>query len=269
MFLLKNFFTHKQKKITLSELKDALHNEEFVFYYQPEWELKTNKIIGVEALVRWQSPSRGYVPPMQFISLLENSELMPEFSKFLFKQTIADLKQLHRINPNLFMAINLSVSQLQEPNLLENLQKNLAEHDIDPKYMECELTESQELNDDILANGILEKMSALHIPVSIDDFGTGYSSFDRLKKLNISKIKIDLSFIRTLLDDPKNQAIVASMIKLGHDLGFPVLAEGIETTAQQKWLKSNGCDLGQGYWFSHALPLTQLIAFLQDKTHKK
>lgn len=258
----------KRTPVTVEELKAALKNKEFSFHYQPEWDLKTNRVVAVEALARWQSPKRGYVPPMQFIPLMEESGLIHDFTSILFGQVLADLAQLHKIQPDLSMAVNLSVYQLQESNLIEIIQSSLAKNQIEAQYLECELTESQELTDEILSNGVLEKLAELHIPVSVDDFGTGYSSFERLKQLNVQKIKIDLSFIRTLMDDPKNQAIVSSIIQLGHDLGFPVLAEGIETTKQQIWLKEHDCDYGQGYWFARALPIDQLEIFLQEKIKK-
>lgn len=255
--------------ITVEELQKALQHHEFVFYYQPEWDLKTNRIIGVEALMRWESPKRGHVLPMKFIPLLEKSGVIHDFTNFLFQQTLADLAKLHKIQPDLFMAVNLSICQLQEPKLIETIQKNLKLNKLDAKHLECELSESQELTEDILATNILQKLSGQGIAISIDDFGTGYSSLARLEQVRIQKLKIDLFFIRNLLKDKKNQAIVSSMIKLGHDLGFPVLAEGIETTAQQKWLKNNGCDYGQGYWLSHALPLADLKIFLQKHTKKQ
>ena len=258
----------KKSPVAVMELRDALKNKEFSFHYQPEWDLKTNRIIAVEALVRWQSPKRGYVPPMQFIPLMEESGLIHDFTGILFEQVLSDLAMLHKIQPDLSMAVNLSICQLQESNLIEVIQSSLVKSKMEAQYLECELTESQELTDEILSNGVLEKLAELHIPVSVDDFGTGYSSFERLKQLNVKKLKIDLSFIRTLMDDVKNQAIVSSIIQLGHDLGFPVLAEGIETTEQQIWLKEHGCDYGQGYWFSRALPMDQLKIFLQEKTKK-
>lgn len=263
MSLFQKIFGHSGKPITESELKQALKNNEFIFYYQPEWDLKTNRAIGVEALVRWESPVRGYVPPMEFIPILEKSGLIHDFTGFLFNKTLADLAQLHQVSSDLFLAVNLSICQLQEADLIETIQKALTTHNIEAKYLECELTESQDLTDEVLSNGVLKKLADLNIPISIDDFGTGYSSYDRLRDLNIRKLKIDLSFIRTLMDDSKNQAIVSSIIKLGHDLGYPVLAEGIETTEQQQWLKENGCDYGQGFWFSRGLPIEQLKPFLQ------
>lgn len=258
----------KRTPVTVEELKAALKNKEFSFHYQPEWDLKTNRVVAVEALARWQSPKRGYVPPMQFIPLMEESGLIHDFTSILFGQALADLAQLHQIQPDLSMAVNLSVCQLQEPKLIDTIQKNLMENNIDVKYLECELTESQELTEDILNDAIFKRLIQLGVAISLDDFGMGESSFARLKQLNVQKLKIDLYFIRELLKDKKNQAIVSSIIQLGHDLGFPVLAEGIETKTQQIWLKEHGCDYGQGYWFSRALPMDQLKIFLQEKVEK-
>ena len=265
MSFFKKILGRGQTPITKEELSAALKNNEFIFYYQPEWDLKTNKVIGVEALMRWQSPSRGYVPPLDFIPILEKSGLIHQFTRFLFNQTLSDLVKLHEIQPDLFVAVNLSICQLQELGLIDIIKKALAENKLEPRHLECELTESQDLTDDLLSNGVLDKIAEMKIPVSMDDFGSGYSSYARLQQLNISKLKIDIEFIRTLFDEDKNQSVVASIIKLGHDLGFPVLAEGIETTEQQTWLKNNGCDYGQGFWFSRALPMDQLIPFLTQK----
>ncbi|MBQ4472082.1 MAG: EAL domain-containing protein [Alphaproteobacteria bacterium] len=269
MSFFEKILRHHPKPITEKELQDALKHGEFVFYYQPEWDLKTNKTRGVEALVRWESPKRGYVPPMEFIPLLEKTGLIHEFTTYLFNHTVPDLVKVHTVAPDLFLAVNLSICQLQEKDLISTIQKELQANNLDSKYLECELTESQELTDEILSNGVLDKLAELNIPVSIDDFGTGYSSFERLKRLNIRKLKIDLSFIRTLMEDEKNKSIVSSIIKLGHDLGFPVLAEGVETTEQQEWLRDNGCDYAQGYWFSRGLPMDQLLPFLQENMNKK
>lgn len=256
----------KAKTISEEELLQALQNHEFVFYYQPEWDLKTNKTLGVEALMRWESPTRGIVPPMDFIPLLEKSKLIGKFSQFLFEQTFEDLKKIHTVNPRLFLAVNLSLIQIQEPGFVE-LVKGIADKvGINMKYLECEITETQGLTQDVIEAGTLDRLAALNVTISMDDFGSGYSSLAYLRKLNIQKLKIDLDFTRTLMQDQKNQTIVEAIIQLGHDLGFPVLAEGIETTDQQKWLREHGCDYGQGFWFSRALPVDQLLSFL--KTNK-
>ncbi len=265
MSFLSKMFNFQKAPITVAELEAALHNQELIFHYQPEWDLKTNRVVGVEALARWKSPKRGNVPPMQFIPLLEETGLIHQFTSFLFRKTLSDFAQLQKVQPDLFVAVNLSALQLQEENLVDVIQKSLADHQLSVRHLECELTETQELTEDILSNSQLKNLAELNIPVSIDDFGAGCWSFDHLKCLDVKKIKIDLSFIQRLMDDAKNQEIVSSMIQLGHDLGFPVLAEGIETMEQEIWLKEHGCDYGQGYWFSRPLPLDELMIFLQQK----
>jgi len=266
MSFLRKLLGRKQKVISENELLEALKNHEFVFYYQPEWNLKTGKALGVEALMRWESPTRGIVPPMDFIPLLEKSKLIGQFSKFLFEQTLADLKKIQEVNPKLFMAVNVSLLQIQEPGFVELLKDTAEKTGIDMKSLECEITETQGLTQDVIESGTLDRLAALNVTISMDDFGSGYSSLAYLRKLNIQKLKIDLDFTRTLMQDTKNQTIVEAIIQLGHDLGFPVLAEGIETTEQQQWLKEHGCDYGQGFWFSRALPIDQLLVFL--KNHK-
>lgn len=254
----------KRKSITTDELLEALKNNEFVFYYQPEWDLKTGKALGVEALMRWESPTRGVVPPMDFIPLLEQTKVITQFTHFLFSQTLADLKKIHTVAPKLFMAVNLSLMQIQEADFVDQIKKIADQQGIDMRFLECEITETQGLTQDVLEAGTLDKLAALNVTISMDDFGSGYSSLAHLRKLKIQKLKIDLDFTRSLMQDEKNQTIVAAIIQLGHDLGFPVLAEGIETTEQQKWLKEHDCDYGQGYWFSRALPIDQLLPFLQQ-----
>ena len=261
MSFLKKLLTRKAKAISEDELLLALKNNEFVFYYQPEWELKTGKPLGVEALMRWESPTRGIVPPMDFIPLLERSKLIGKFSQFLFEQTFADLKKIHTVSPDLFVAVNLSLIQIQEPGFADMVKGIADAQQVDMKYLECEITETQGLTQDVIEAGTLDKLAALNVTISMDDFGSGYSSLAHLRQLKIQKLKIDLDFTKTLMQDKKNQTIVEAIIQLGHDLGFPVLAEGIETTEQQEWLKEHGCDYGQGYWFSRALPVDQLLDF--------
>ncbi len=263
MSLFSNLF---QKKITPERLKKALRNNEFVFYYQPEFDLKTGQVKGLEALMRWNDARRGIIPPNEFIPVLENSGLINEFTELLLKSTLDDLHAIHQAgHPEMHLAINFSVSQLKHPEIVQNIQDALQSAHINSTFLECEITESQNIDRELLESDVFQKLEELNVAISIDDFGTGYASFNALKNLKVKKLKIDMDFVRTLLENDKNQTIVSSMIKLGHDLGLPVLAEGIETTEQKNWLEQNGCDLGQGYWFSRPLPLDQLLAFLSKK----
>ena len=262
-----SIFSHIfSSKITPEVLQKALKKGEFVFYYQPEFDLKTGNILGVEALMRWVDKKRGIVPPNEFIPVLEQSGLISQFTDFLLKQTLEDLRKIHESGlKNVFLAINLSVVQLKQPDIAEKIQNALQGAYINSSFLECEITETKGVDRELLDSDVFKKLQDLNVSISIDDFGTGYSSFDYLRSLNIKKLKIDQDFVREMFDNPKNQTIMASMIQLGHDLGLPVLAEGIETTGQKTWLEEHGCDMGQGYWFSRPLPVDQLLDFLQKK----
>lgn len=263
MSLFGNLF---QKKITPERLKKAMKNNEFVFYYQPEFDLKSEKVLGVEALMRWNDARRGIIPPNEFIPVLEESGLITEFTDMLLKKTLSDLRTIHEAGyRDLHLAINFSVAQLKSPSIVQKIQDALQGIRINPTFLECEITERQNFDRDLFESDTFKKLEELNIAISLDDFGTGYASFNALKNLNIKKLKIDMDFVQELFTHEKNQTIVASMIHLGHDLGFPVLAEGIETTKQKEWLQEHGCDMGQGYWFSRPLPVDQLLTFLQKK----
>ncbi len=256
-------------KITVDALKKALKNKEFVFYYQPEFDLKTGDILGVEALMRWENNKRGIVPPNEFIPVLEQSGLINDFTEFLLKQTLMDLRKIHDAGfRNTKLAVNLSVIQLKETDIVDKIQDALQSAYINSTFLECEITESKGIDRELLDSDVFKRLQDLNVSISIDDFGTGYSSFDYLRTLNIKKLKIDQDFVQQMFENPKNQTIVSSMIQLAHDLGFPVLAEGIETTEQKNWLEEHGCDMGQGYWFSRPLPLDQLLDFMQKKLKK-
>ena len=262
MFL---FSKKEEKKVSESDLERGLKKGEFVFYYQPEFELKTGKVVAVEALMRWNAPN-GIIPPDEFIPVLEASGLIKKFTEFLLHQTLADLKTIHEAGyPDVVMAVNLSAVQLKDPTLIETIKKALEETQTEAKFLECEITESQQLVLPEMQETVFKELSNLGIAVSIDDFGTGYSSFNYLRNLDAKKLKVDCDFVRTLEENPKNKKILPVIIKLGHDLQIPVLAEGIETTEQKEYLEQNECDYGQGFWFSRPLPLDQLTAFLEKK----
>ncbi|MDD3668978.1 MAG: EAL domain-containing protein [Alphaproteobacteria bacterium] len=256
-----------RRPIGVRDLEHALAKNEFVFYYQPEWDLKTGQILGLEALVRWNSPTRGLVAPMEFIPLMERSGLINKFTPLLLEQTLRDLNLIHRAGfGTLTMSINISVVQLKDISFVSIIQKYLNKYKIAPQFLECELTESVEMHGHPLEERSLQALQALRIPISIDDFGTAYSSFGHLKRVDAYKLKIDRDFVINLFNDIKNEKIVRMIIQLGHSLGLMVLAEGIETPEQEQWLLANGCDAGQGFWFSRPLPLDLLLPFLKKHT---
>ena len=263
MFL---FGKKENQKVSESDLKQGLKNGEFVFYYQPEFDLKTGKVIAVEALMRWNSPD-GIIPPDQFVPVLEQSGLIHKFTEFLFRQTLTDLKAIHEEGyKDVVMAVNLSAIQLKDKALIKTIRKILEETKTETKFLECEITESQEVALPEMQNTVFKELADLGIAISIDDFGVGYSSFNYLRYLDIKKLKIDCDFVRNLQDTLKNKTFLSLIIQFGHILKIPVLAEGIETTDQKNWLEKNGCDYGQGFWFSRPLPLDQLMIFLKKKS---
>ena len=262
-----SLFSKKEEQVVSeSDVKRGLKKKEFVFYYQPEFDLKTNKIIGVEALMRWNAPD-GIIPPDQFIPVLEKSGLIKDVTDFLFRQTLTDLKTIQQANcPDATMAVNVSAAQLQEKSFNAIIHKVLEETQTEAKFLECEITESQQMVLPQMSETVFQQLADEGVAVSIDDFGTGYSTFKYLRYLkNIKKLKVDCDFVRSLGEDSRSKTILSAIIKMAHDLQIPVLAEGIETTEQKEWLEQNGCDYGQGFWFSRPLPLDQLIAFTEKK----
>jgi len=262
---LKKLFPAQKRVIGTTDLKRALMHNEFVFHYQPEWDLRTGKIRGVEALMRWESPN-GIIPPNDFIPILEETGLINSFTPFLFSQTLNDLRELHTLGfSDLFMSVNLSAVQLRDPTLVEIIQKNLDQYDIVPEDLECEITENKFIGKESVEFETLRSLKKMGIKLSIDDFGSGHASFNYIKNINIDKIKIDIEFVRDLFEKEANQTIMRTIIELGHALNLSVLAEGIEKPEQEKWLCENGCDYAQGFLLSKPLPLPMLISFL--RTH--
>lgn len=260
---LQKIFAPRKRIIGATDLRRALANNEFVFYYQPEWDLKSGKIKGVEALMRWESP-HGIVPPNDFIPVLEETGIINEFTPFLVDQTLHDLKELHAHGyADLFMSINISPVQLRDNSLPDIIDKALTKYGISPDTLECELTEGRSLSNTGMELDILKTLSKKGIQISIDDFGSGNATFGYIKNLNSHKIKVDYEFIRDLFEKEANQTIMRTIIELGHALNMIVLAEGIEKTEQEKWLRENGCDYGQGFYLSRPLPLQMLISFLR------
>ena len=261
----KNLFVQKKRVIGTTDLRRALTHNEFVFHYQPEWDLKTGKIKGLEALMRWESPN-GIIPPNDFIPVLEETGLINSFTPFLFSQTLSDLHELHALGfSDLFMSVNVSAVQLRDPTLIETIQKNLAQYAILPEHLECEITENKYVGKEKIEFETLKTLKQMGVRVSIDDFGSGHASLNYIKNINIHKIKIDIEFIRDLFEKESNQTIMRTIIELGHSLDLSVLAEGVEEPRQEKWLAENGCDYAQGFLCSKPLPLSTLISFL--RTH--
>jgi diguanylate cyclase (GGDEF)-like protein len=250
-----------------TELRHALVREEFVLHYQPKVDLESGKIVGMEALLRWQSPERGLVAPGEFIPLLEETGLILPVGEWVLRAACKQARvwQLAGIQ-DVRIAVNLSTLQFKQPDFTGVVLGILNEYGLDPALgaIELELTESLLMNN---AAGAVETLIKLHeagIQFSIDDFGTGYSSLSYLKRFPISSLKIDQSFVRDLSTNQGDEAIVAAIIALGHSLGLNVIAEGVETASQLAQLRKKGCNEMQGFLFSRAVPAADMTHLLQS-----
>lgn len=248
-----------ERLVLENKLYKALEREEFLLYYQPQLDLKTNQVVSMEALIRWQSPELGLVPPNQFIPLAEESSLICSLGEWVLRTACRQNKiwQLMGLPP-MRIAVNLSRRQLQQQNLVEMIDAVLQETGLDPQYLELEITETIAMQDVDFTISVLQKLKSMDIHISIDDFGTGYSSLSCLKNFPLDKLKIDRSFIKEVTTDPATAAIIRAIVALSHGLGLSAIAEGVEMQAEQEFLKSIDCDGIQGFFFSK--PLTATLA---------
>jgi diguanylate cyclase (GGDEF)-like protein/PAS domain S-box-containing protein len=247
------------------DLRAALEQDQFELHYQPQVDLRSGKIIGVEALIRWNHPEHGMIAPSRFIALAEETGLIVPIGAWVIRTACAQNKAWQRAgHASLKVAVNLSARQFTQHDLVELIAFALAETKLDPQYLEIELTESMVMADVERAIEILRKLNELGVQISIDDFGTGYSSLSYLKRFPIDVLKVDQSFVRDITIDPDDAAIVASIISLAHSLRLQVIAEGVETAEQLDYLQGNDCDVMQGYHFSRPLPADQLEQMLMN-----
>lgn len=236
-------------------LRYAHQDGELTLHYQPQIDLRSGAIVGLEALLRWRHPSRGMIPPDQFIPIAEETGLILPVGNAVLRDACRQLKDwLHRGIADCRMAVNLSARQFMDPELLRQLEAILADSGLDPSYLDIELTETAVLQNQSEVARILRGMKSLGISVSMDDFGTGYSSLSYLKRFPIDRVKIDKSFIQGVHRSTGDAVIAEAIISLGHSLGLTVVAEGVESLDELAHLRSNGCDEVQGFLFSKPLP---------------
>ncbi len=240
------------------ELRNAIKKEEFVSYYQPRVACD-GLIIGVESLIRWQSLKRGLVYPLEFIPLMEKNGMIIDVGDFILMQSCVQNKKWQEKGYNsIRVSVNLSAFQFSQRNLVKNIEETLNRTGLDPEWLELEITESGILENEKDSIEKLNDIHALGVSISIDDFGTGYSSLSKLKNFPIDTLKIDKSFIDNIPTDKNSATIVTTIIDLGHNLGFNVVAEGVEQKEQFDFLVASGCDQFQGYYFSEPLPSEML-----------
>ena len=247
------------------DLRDALSREQFHLVYQPQISYRENRVVGVEALLRWQHPEHGLVPPDLFIPLAEQNGTIIPIGEWVLDQACRQLREWHDMGfSDLRMAVNLSTVQLHHAELPRVVNNLLQIYRLPPRSLELEVTETGLMEDISTAAQHLLSLRRSGALIAIDDFGTGYSSLSYLKSLPLDKIKIDKSFVQDLLDDDDDATIVRAIIQLGKSLGMQVIAEGVETAEQEAYIISEGCHEGQGYHYSKPLPARELAAYLKQ-----
>jgi EAL domain-containing protein (putative c-di-GMP-specific phosphodiesterase class I) len=253
------------------DLGRALDEGELDVFYQPIVELKGRRLAGCEALIRWHHPQRGLVPPIEFIGLAEETGLIVPIGLWLFERVCRDLKTFDEIrrasDPSsapMYVSVNLSARQFEEPDLLSSFANLLTATGSDSRRFKLEITESLLLGNPESAERFLQGFKDLGFAIAIDDFGTGYSSFGYLRRYPIDTLKIDRSFVSTMLDNPKSAEIVHALSSMATELGMSVIAEGIEQEPEAERLQGLDCGYGQGYHFSKPLPSADFGRFLQQ-----
>ncbi|MCO8313986.1 putative bifunctional diguanylate cyclase/phosphodiesterase [Pseudomonas mandelii] len=246
------------------DLRDALIRDQFYLVYQPQISYRDHRVVGVEALIRWQHPEHGLVPPDLFIPLAEQNGTIIAIGEWVLDQACKQLREWHDQGFDLRMAVNLSTVQLHHAELPRVVNNLLQMYRLPPRSLELEVTETGLMEDISTAAQHLLSLRRSGALIAIDDFGTGYSSLSYLKSLPLDKIKIDKSFVQDLLDDDDDATIVRAIIQLGKSLGMQVIAEGVETAEQEAYIISEGCHEGQGYHYSKPLPARELSAYLKQ-----
>jgi len=255
----------KERLLIEGKLRHAIERDELFLNYQPQVDLHTGKIIGVEALVRWRNPELGIVPPARFISLAEESDLILLIGEWVMRKACAQNKAWQDLGlPAITISVNVSSRQFRQVTLPEVTAAALKDAALDPKYLELELTESVVMNNVAEVIATMSKFQAMGVELSIDDFGTGYSSLSYLKRFPVSRLKVDQSFVRDIATDPDDAAITGAIILLGHSLGLKVIAEGVETEEQLTFLRARECDEVQGYYFSKPMACDDMRSLLES-----
>jgi len=247
-----------------SELRRALPMKQFEVHYQPKVDVATGRMNSVEALLRWRHPTRGLVGPLEFIPIAEETGLMLSIGEWVLREACRQARQWQREGlPFLRIAVNISPIHFRQSKFLEIVRSALLDHDLEPQYLEIELTETTVMDHAENSVNILEELSRMGVIVSIDDFGTGYSSMSYLRRFPIDKLKIDRSFIHDMTTNPDAASIVSAIISLAHSLRLKVVAEGVETAEQLEQLRQLGCDQFQGFYRSAAVLPSEIGDFVQ------
>lgn len=248
-----------------SELRKAMDRNEFEVYYQPQMDLTKKKAVGFEALLRWNHPTRGLILPGEFINYAEENGFIVPIGKWVLTTACMQLKTWQDAGyPNLHMAVNLSARQFKDKDIVQLVKDAIGETKIDPHKLELEITESIALTDLDYTISTIQELRSIGVNFSLDDFGTGYSSMNYLKRLPVNNIKIDKSFLDTVMEDPCDQKIIQTIINLARILDLNVIAEGVETSDQETFLTASNCDKAQGYLYSKPVPVAMAEQLLQN-----
>lgn len=248
-----------------SQLRTAIDQEQFCVYYQAQVGLKDNQLTGFEALVRWEHPERGLVSPQEFIPIAEKTGLIVPIGEWVLRQACMQLRRWEDDGFAITVAVNLSARQFVDSNLVEVVRHTLDETGINPQHLELEITESVALLDIEYTVQTIQELKEIGISFSLDDFGTGYSSINYLKQLPVNFLKMDKSFLDSIVDNKTDKKIASAIINLAKTLDISVIAEGVESGEQEVFLKGTDCDRAQGYLYSRPLPCAQAEALLYGR----
>jgi EAL domain-containing protein (putative c-di-GMP-specific phosphodiesterase class I) len=260
--------TQQEHLSLLSELRRAVERNELRLYYQPKVSLHSANISAVEALIRWEHPTRGLVSPALFIPFAEQTGYIKLLTRWVLREAVRQCGEWMREGMRLTVSVNLSARDLMNRELPEQVSALLAEHGVPPSLLCLEITESGFMEDPAHAQRVLDRLSELGVKLSIDDYGTGYSSLSYTMRLPVQELKIDRSFISRMASDPEIATIVRSTIDLGHNLNLKVVAEGVEDLAAWNMLRVLGCDDAQGFFMSKPLDARTLAMWMRANDSK-
>jgi EAL domain-containing protein (putative c-di-GMP-specific phosphodiesterase class I) len=252
-----------------SQMRTGIEQSQFVLYYQPTIDLRTGRLTGVEALMRWRHPDRGIVAPMEFIPLAEESGLIVPLGQWAIQEACRQVRVWQKEIPAdepIALNVNLSGRQLRHPNIVRDIADALDDSGLLPSRLILEITESVLMVDTAATLSRLFQLKSLGVRLAVDDFGTGYSSFAYLRRFPVDILKIDKSFVDGVATEPTSSALVDAMIRIGKTLRLETVAEGVERVEQAESLRNLECDIGQGYLFSRPLPSDAITTFLRDRT---
>jgi diguanylate cyclase (GGDEF)-like protein len=255
-----------ERTVIKNSLKEAIKEDQFIACYQPQFDVVDGSLIGMEALVRWEHPTKGLLLPEEFVSIAEESGIIIEMDRMMIKKVINQIKRWRKngLQPGI-VSINLTKKQLEQPDFLKEIEDCCFMEDFTPDWLEFELAEGQLVKSPEEMIEKIKKINALGIKVSIDDFGTGYSSLSLLKRLPIHRLKIDKSLVQGIVSDTDSTMIVKTIITLAKNFNLGLIAEGVETVEQKEFLIEHGCTKFQGYYFSKPLTATEITSMLLEK----